>query len=66
MSEREYVDEWVAAILAVRPELSAPHARLLAQASIGLVTDITQTQSMRSRPGIAEELHRLVSAVLAA
>ncbi|OBF21154.1 TetR family transcriptional regulator [Mycobacterium sp. ACS4331] len=66
MSEREYVDDWVAAILAVRPELSAPHARLLAQAAIGLVTDITQTQSMRNRPGIAEELHRLVSAVLAA
>ncbi|OBF58141.1 TetR/AcrR family transcriptional regulator [Mycolicibacterium monacense] len=65
-SQREYIDEWVVAITGVRPELSAHHARLLARASIGLVTDITQTQSMRNRPGIAGELHRLVSAVLAA
>ena len=65
-SEREYVDEWVAAILGVRPELTPAHARLLAQASIGLVTDITQTTSMRSRPGIAAELHQLVAAVIAA
>jgi hypothetical protein len=40
--------------------------RLLAQASNGLVHDITQTQRMRSRPGIDSELHRLVNAVLAA
>lgn len=66
MSEREYIDEWVAAIVEIRPKLSVPHARLLAQASIGLVTDITQIQSMRNRPGIANELHRLVAAVLAA
>ncbi|MGE2836899.1 TetR/AcrR family transcriptional regulator [Mycobacterium sp. SMC-4] len=66
MSEREYIDEWVAAILGIRPELSPSYARLLARASIGLVTDITQTPSMRNRPGIANELHRLVSAVLAA
>ncbi len=63
-SEREYIDEWVAAIVGIRPELSVHHARLLAQASIGLVTDITQTQGMRARPGIAMELHRLVTAVL--
>ncbi len=65
-SEREYIDEWVAAIVEIRPKLSVPHARLLAQASIGLVTDITQIQSMRNRPAIANELHRLVAAVLAA
>ncbi|MCV7057269.1 TetR/AcrR family transcriptional regulator [Mycolicibacterium gilvum] len=64
MSEREYIDEWVDAILAVRPELAAPHARVLAQAAIGLVTDLTQTQGMRARPGIAIELYRLVWAVL--
>jgi AcrR family transcriptional regulator len=64
MSQREYIDEWVVAITAIRPELSAHHARLLARASIGLVTDITQTPSMRNRPGIATELHRLVAAVL--
>lgn len=64
-SQREYVDEWVVAITGVRPDVSAGHARLLAQASIALVTDITQTQSMRTRPGIASELHRLVTAVLA-
>lgn len=66
MSEREYIEEWVAAIIAIRPDITAQHARLLARASIGLVTDITQTQTMRNRPGIADELHRLVSAVLAA
>lgn len=64
-SEREYIDEWVVAITGVRPDISAGHARLLAQASIALVTDITQIQHMRSRPDIANELHRLVAAVLA-
>ncbi|KUI34663.1 TetR/AcrR family transcriptional regulator [Mycobacterium sp. GA-2829] len=64
-SQREYIDEWVAAINGVRPDISTHHARLLARASIGLVTDIAQTESMRNRPGIAGELHRLVSAVLA-
>ncbi len=66
VSEREYIEEWVAAIQAVRPDVSVPHARLLAQASIGMVTDITQTLSMRNRAGIASELHRLVGAVLSA
>ncbi len=66
VSEREYIEEWVAAIQAVRPDVSVPHARLLAQASIGMVTDITQTVSMRNRAGIASELHRLVGAVLSA
>ncbi len=66
ISEREYIEEWVAAIQAVRPDVSVPHARLLAQASIGMVTDITQTVSMRNRAGIANELHRLVGAVLSA
>lgn len=65
MSQREYIDEWVVAINGVRPDISTHHARLLARASIQLVTDITQTQSMRNRPGIAGELHQLVSAVLA-
>jgi len=65
MSEREYVDEWVVALVGVRPELSVHHARLLAQSSIGLVTDITKTPSMRGRPGIGAELQRLVTAVLA-
>lgn len=66
MSEREYTDEWVAALVGVRPELTPPHARLLARAAIGLITDIIQIQKMRMRPGIATELHQLVNAVLAA
>jgi AcrR family transcriptional regulator len=66
ISYDEYVDEWVVAILEVRPELSVPYARLLAQGSIGLITDLTQTRSLRGRPGIAEELQRLVTAVLTA
>lgn len=65
-SEREYVDEWVAALNGIRPDISSHHARLLAQSAIGLVTDLTQTASVRSRPGIAAELHHLVNAVLAA
>ncbi len=65
ISEREYIDEWVLAIVGIRPELSEQHARLLAQSAIGLVTDIAQTASMLSRPAIASELQRLVKAVLA-
>lgn len=66
ISEREYVDEWVSAVTAMRPELSVPHARLIAHAAIGLITDVTQTQSLRNRPGIAADLQRLVTAVVAA
>lgn len=66
ISEREYVDEWVAAINGIRPDISPHHARLLAQSAIGLVTDLTQTPSIRRRPGIAAELRRLVTATLAA
>lgn len=65
MSQRDYIDEWVVAITDVRQDISTYHARLLAHASIGLVTDIAQTPSMRNRPGITGDLHRLVSAVLA-
>ena len=63
-SEREYVDEWVATLREVLPNIPVVEARARVQSSIGLVADITPIAAMRSRPHIADELRILVSAVL--
>ncbi|WP_181778781.1 TetR/AcrR family transcriptional regulator [Pseudonocardia pini] len=63
-TEREFVEEWVAALCALRPELSAAEARGLAQSAMGLVTDLAQTPGLRARPGIAAELRLLATAVV--
>lgn len=65
-SEREYVEEWVAAVRGIRADLTVAEARGVAQSVIGMVTDIVQTPGLRARPGIADELHDLVWAVLRA
>lgn len=62
-TQREYVAEWIAAIRALSEGLDTIDARALAQAVIGVLTDITQTPRLRERPGIAEELRVLARAM---
>lgn len=38
--QRSTIDSWVALLIAVRPELTATHARFLAHAAMGLVVDV--------------------------
>lgn len=62
-AQREYVAEWVEAIEALT-DLSPADARALAQAAIGIVTDITQNPRLLRRPGIADELVALMHAIV--
>ncbi|MCV7319556.1 TetR/AcrR family transcriptional regulator [Mycolicibacterium confluentis] len=63
-AQREYVAEWVEAIETLSDGLSTGDARALAQAAIGVVTDVTQNPRLRHRPKITEELTALVLAMV--
>lgn len=63
-AQREYVAEWVEAIEALTDGLSPADARALAQAAIGVVTDISQNPRFMRRPGIADELTALMHAIV--
>ncbi|WP_040841378.1 TetR/AcrR family transcriptional regulator [Nocardia brevicatena] len=63
-TQREYVAEWVQAIRELAGDLTTADARALAQAVIGVVTDISQVPQFRQRPGIAEELTALATAMV--
>ncbi|MDF3308340.1 TetR/AcrR family transcriptional regulator [Rhodococcus sp. T2V] len=63
-TQREYVAEWVDAICALSDDLTTADARALAQATIGVVTDVSQTPGLRERPEIAAELAVLAHAMV--
>lgn len=63
-AQREYVAEWVEVIEKLSEGLSTADARALAQAAIGVVTDVTQNPQLRRRPNIADELTALVRAMV--
>lgn len=63
-TQREYVAEWVQAICELADDLTTADARALAQAVIGVVTDVSQLPQFRQRPGIAEELTALATAMV--
>lgn len=63
-TQREYVAEWIEAICALNETLTPADARALAQAVIGVVTDVSQTPRLRARPGIADELAALAHAMM--
>jgi AcrR family transcriptional regulator len=63
-AQREYVAEWVEVVEKLSDGLSTADARALAQAAIGVVTDVTQNPQLRQRPSIAEELTALVRAMV--
>lgn len=60
----EYIAEWIAAIRALRPDLGQIDARAAALSVVGVITDLSQTARIRSRPGIHGELRALVRAIL--
>ncbi|MCX4095842.1 TetR/AcrR family transcriptional regulator [Nocardia sp. alder85J] len=62
-TQRDYVAEWVQAILALSGTSTAEDARALAHAAIGVLTDISQHPELRARPGIFEELAVLGRAI---
>lgn len=63
-TQREYVAEWIETICAIAENLSAADARALAQAVIGVITDVSQNAELRERPGITEELSALAHAMI--
>ena len=63
-TQREYVAEWVETICALASHLAPADARALAQAVIGVITDVSQTPRLRERPGIADELAVLAHAMV--
>ncbi|MTD13029.1 TetR family transcriptional regulator [Nakamurella sp. YIM 132087] len=63
-TEREYLDEWTAALLAVRPELPATEAPALVRTTLALINETTQIPAMRDRPHIRSELRSISLSVL--
>ncbi|UGT62481.1 TetR/AcrR family transcriptional regulator [Nocardia asteroides] len=63
-TQREYVAEWVQAILARNEGLATDDARALALAAIGVLTDISQHPRLRARPGVATKLAAIARAAV--
>ncbi|WP_072687480.1 TetR/AcrR family transcriptional regulator [Rhodococcus marinonascens] len=62
--QRRHIEEWVNLLTAVRPELSAPEARFLVHAAMGLVLDIGRLMRFDTRAESRARLHTLMMAVL--
>ncbi|WP_346348742.1 TetR/AcrR family transcriptional regulator [Rhodococcus sp. T2V] len=62
--QRLHVEEWVHLVTAVRSELSAPEARFLVHAALGLVLDIGRLVHFDTREESRARLHTLMTAVL--
>ncbi|MEN0134846.1 MAG: TetR/AcrR family transcriptional regulator [Rhodococcus sp. (in: high G+C Gram-positive bacteria)] len=62
--QRLHVEEWVHLVTAVRTELSAPEARFLVHAALGLVLDIGRLVHFDTREESRARLHTLMTAVL--
>ncbi|WP_067672580.1 TetR/AcrR family transcriptional regulator [Nocardia miyunensis] len=63
-SQREYVNEWIDALCALHPNYSAADARAVALSIISVITDLSQTRRIRTRPDIHEELRTLARAMM--
>jgi AcrR family transcriptional regulator len=62
--QRLHVEEWVHLVTTVRSELSAPEARFLVHAALGLVLDIGRLVHFDTREESRARLHTLMTAVL--
>jgi AcrR family transcriptional regulator len=63
-AERDYVEEWAAALRAVRPELSRGPAWAIATTAIAVVSELVQIPAVRNRPHVEDEVAALATAVL--
>ena len=64
--QRLHVEEWVRLLLSLRPELSAPEARVLTHAALNLVTDLSRWVRFDRRSAMDHHLARLMRVVLLA
>ncbi|AOW92070.1 TetR family transcriptional regulator [Rhodococcus sp. WMMA185] len=62
--QRRHIEEWVNLLTAVRPELTAPEARFLVHAALGLVLDIGRLMRFDTRAESRARLHTLMMSVL--
>ncbi|MBV1949036.1 TetR/AcrR family transcriptional regulator [Streptomyces sp. BV129] len=62
--QRDYIAEWLHLMHAVHPAMSSAEARVRVQAVITIVNDVARTPRLRSRPGLARNLHQLGCALL--
>ncbi|MEV0945816.1 TetR/AcrR family transcriptional regulator [Rhodococcus sp. NPDC049939] len=62
--QRRHIEEWVNLLTAVRPQLSAPEARFLVHAALGLVLDIGRLMRFDTRAESRARLHALMMSVM--
>ncbi|WP_040841415.1 TetR/AcrR family transcriptional regulator [Nocardia brevicatena] len=64
VSYRGHVDQWVAVLREVRPELGSAEARARVRSALGLAADIAQTPRLRARATLHQDLVALMSSLL--
>lgn len=57
--QRDYVAEWMHLMHSVHPAMSEAEARVRVQAFLTIVNDVVRTPRLRSRTGIAGNMHQL-------
>jgi AcrR family transcriptional regulator len=62
--QRAYAQQWARLVIAVRPELSEPEARVRVHAAYAVVNDIARMGRFAARPGLGAELRGLALALL--
>ncbi|MFE0747553.1 TetR/AcrR family transcriptional regulator [Gordonia sp. NPDC058843] len=63
-AQADYRSEWIDAMRAHNPLLTAADANALAQALFGFTCEVIESPRLRSRPGIADELTAIARAIL--
>ncbi|MGP4030041.1 hypothetical protein [Actinomadura sp. 3N407] len=63
--QHDYVGEWVLLLTGREPGLTEPEARVITQAVLAIVNDLTRIGHLRRRPNLDDDLATLGQAVLA-
>lgn len=64
--QRRYLEGWVDALLAARPELAQDEARLMVRAAVGLIHSLAHTENLFDRERIRATLYRMTMSALGA
>jgi AcrR family transcriptional regulator len=64
--QRRYMEGWVDALLAHRPELATDEARMMVRAAIGLIHSLVHSENLFDRERTRATLHRMTMAALEA
>lgn len=62
--QRRYVDEWVAALRQVRPDVTAPAARAAVHGALGLLNSVANQRSRLAAPALEELLSNMALTAL--